>query len=44
MIKKEISELRSKLNKLIIEGADYSLIYSISEKLDDLIIEYYKVA
>jgi hypothetical protein len=44
MIKKEIYELRSKLNKLITEGADYSLIKIINEKLDGLIIEYYRAA
>lgn len=44
MIKKEIYELRSKLNKLIVDGADYSLIYQISKMLDGLIIEYYKAA
>jgi hypothetical protein len=42
MIKKEIYKLRDKLNKLINDGADYSLIYSVSEELDNLIVEYYK--
>lgn len=41
MINDKICELREKLNKSIIEGEDYSIIYQISIELDDLIANYY---
>jgi hypothetical protein len=40
--KKEINELRKKLNKSIIENKDYEVIYQISTDLDKLIAQYYK--
>lgn len=42
MINDEICALREKLNKSIIDGEDYEIIYKISTELDDLIAEYYK--
>lgn len=42
MINDKICELRERLNKSIVEGEDYSIIYKISIELDDLIANYYK--
>ena len=42
MIDDKICELRDKLNKSIIDGEDYGIIYKISVELDDLIAEYYR--
>lgn len=42
MIDDKICELRDKLNKSIIDGEDYEIIYKISVELDDLIAEYYR--
>ena len=42
MIDDKICELRDKLNKSIIDGEDYGVIYKISVELDDLIAEYYR--
>lgn len=42
MIDDKICELRDKLNKSIINGEDYGIIYKISVELDDLIAEYYR--
>lgn len=41
MIDDKICELREKLNRSIIEGEDYDIIYKISIELDDLIANYY---
>ena len=43
MLNDEICKLRDELNKSIEEGKDYSIIYDLSVKLDQLIAEYYKV-
>lgn len=40
--KKKINELRKALNDSIIEDKDYSIIYDLSVKLDELIADYYK--
>lgn len=42
MINDKICELREKLNKSIIEGEDYEIIYKISIELDELIANYYR--
>ena len=42
MIDDKICELRDKLNKSIIDGEDYGIIYKLSVELDDLIAEYYR--
>ena len=42
MINDKICELRDKLNKSILDGEDYEIIYKISIELDELIAEYYK--
>ena len=42
MIEDKICELRDKLNKSIINGEDYGIIYKLSVELDDLIAEYYR--
>jgi len=41
-IDSEIENLRQELNKLMQDGADYSKIYSVSIKLDELILSYTK--
>ena len=43
MINDEICKLRDELNKSIEEGKDYSIIYELSVKLDELIAEFYRV-
>ncbi len=42
MLDEKICELRDKLNKSIIDGEDYAIIYQISIELDELIAQYYK--
>ena len=42
MLNDEICKLRDKLNNSILEGNDYSIIYSISVELDELIARFYK--
>ena len=40
--KSEINNLRSRMEKSILRGDDYSVIYKLSTDLDKLIINYYK--
>ena len=40
--KEKINKLREELNESILKNEDYSKIYNLSIKLDDLIAEYYK--
>ena len=42
MLNDEICKLRDKLNESIEKGQDYSVIYSISVELDELIAKFYK--
>jgi len=42
MINDEICKLREELNKSIVEGEDYSVVYQISIELDELIAKYYQ--
>ena len=42
MLNKEIQSLRAELDKAILERKDYSEIYSLSIKLDELIARYYR--
>ena len=42
MLNDEICKLRNELNNSIEQGKDYSIIYQLSIKLDELIAEYYK--
>ncbi len=42
MINDEICKLREELNKSIVEGKDYKIVYKISIELDKLIAEYYQ--
>lgn len=42
-INEEICKLRDKLNKEIISGVDYKIIYQTSVELDELIAQYYRV-
>ena len=42
MINDEICKLRDELNKSIVEGEDYSVVYQISIELDELIAKYYQ--
>lgn len=42
MLNDEICKLRDKLNKSIVDGEDYSVIYKLSVELDELIAEYYR--
>lgn len=42
MLNDEICKKRDELNKSIIEGKDYSIIYKLSVELDELIAKYYK--
>lgn len=44
MINDEICKLREVLNKSIVEGEDYSVVYQISIELDELIAKYYQEA
>ncbi len=41
MLNEEICKLREKLNKSILEQADYNITYQISVELDELIAQYY---
>ena len=43
MLNDEICKLREKLNKSILAEKDYSIIYSLSLELDELIAKYYNV-
>ena len=40
--KEKINKLREELNESILKNEDYSKIYNLSIKLDDLIAEYYE--
>ncbi len=40
--KKDINNLRKKLNESIKNNEDYSIIYDLSIQLDDLISQYYR--
>ena len=40
--KEKINNLREKLNDSILKNEDYSKIYNLSIKLDNLIAEYYE--
>lgn len=40
----QIIDLRDKLNKSIVEDANYDDIYSLSVELDNLIIQYYRTS
>lgn len=40
--KKKINELRKALDESILEDKDYSIIYDLSVKLDELIADYYR--
>ena len=42
MLNDEICKLRDELNKSIEQGEDYSVIYNLSVKLDELIAEFYE--
>jgi hypothetical protein len=42
LIDEKICRLREELNKSILDGKDYDIIYKLSVKLDNLITEYYK--
>ena len=39
--KEKINDLREELNESILKNENYSKIYNLSVKLDDLIAEYY---
>lgn len=41
MLKEEINEKRSILNKLIEKGESEEKIYKVSKELDELIVQYY---
>ena len=43
MLNDEICKLRDELNKSIEEGKDYDIIYDLSVKLDELIVEFYRL-
>jgi len=40
--KKEINNVRKKLNESILNNEDYSVIYELSLELDKLIAQYYR--
>lgn len=42
-INDKICKLRDKLNKQIVDGEDYKIIYKTSVELDELIAEFYRV-
>lgn len=42
MLNDEICKLREELNESIEKGADYSITYKLSVKLDHLIAKYYQ--
>ena len=41
-INDEICKLREKLNKEIVDGVDYKIVYQTSIELDKLIAKYYR--
>ena len=41
MLNDEICKLRDELNKSIITGQDYEVVYKLSVELDELISKYY---
>lgn len=41
MLKEEIINVRNELNKMIENGEKEEVIYQVSKKLDELIIQYY---
>lgn len=41
MLKKEIENVRSKLNKMIENGETEENVYKVSQELDKLIVEHY---
>lgn len=43
-IGEQITNLRDKLNKSIVEDANYDDIYSLSVELDQLITQYYRTS
>lgn len=43
-LSEQIINLRDKLNKSIVEDANYDVIYSLSVELDNLITQYYKTS
>ena len=43
MLNDEICKLRDELNNSIVQGKEYSTIYNLSVKLDELIAEFYKL-
>ena len=42
MLDDKICEMREKLNKSIVTGEDYEIIYNLSVKLDELIAQHYR--
>lgn len=42
MINDQICKLREELNRKIVNGEDYQIIYKISVELDELIAQYYR--
>lgn len=42
MLNDKICILREELNKSIISGKDYNIIYQLSVELDELIAQYYR--
>lgn len=42
MLNDEICKLRKELNDSISSGKDYSIVYELSVRLDQLIAEFYK--
>ena len=42
MLNEEICKLRKELNDSISSGKDYSIVYELSVRLDQLIAEFYK--
>lgn len=42
IINDKICKLREKLNKEIVDGVDYKIIYQTSIELDELIAQYYR--
>lgn len=42
MLNNQIKELRYQLDRMVASNADYSKIYEMSVKMDELILRYYK--
>lgn len=42
MLNDKICQMRDKLNKSIITGEDYEIVYNLSIQLDELIAEHYR--